>query len=326
MPVIINGTTGVTFPNGVTMSDGTSAPVTVAQGGTGATTAANARTSLGTNDAANITTGAVAIANGGTGSTTAAAAFNALNPMTTTGDILYEASPTVAARLAIGSTGQILTVSGGIPAWSAPPVAGDNGRGQAFTSSGTFTIPAGTTAVKVTVVGGGGGGGGNPTDDSNNYGAGGGGGGGTAFVFLTNLTPNNTISVTVGGGGSGTTGNGNTGGTSSISSGTQSITTVTATGGQGGVRDTGNFGFGGNGGTTTNATYGSGGGPGWSGARNSQGGASLFGQGGPTQVNNQTGQNGTGYGGGGSGVCWASSGPTARNGGSGTAGVVIFEW
>lgn len=57
MPVIINGTTGVTFPNGVTMSDGTSAPVTVAQGGTGANTAANARTSLGTNDAANLTTG-----------------------------------------------------------------------------------------------------------------------------------------------------------------------------------------------------------------------------------------------------------------------------
>jgi hypothetical protein len=57
MPVIINGTTGVTFPNGVTMSDGTSAPVTIAQGGTGANTAANARTALGTNDAANLTTG-----------------------------------------------------------------------------------------------------------------------------------------------------------------------------------------------------------------------------------------------------------------------------
>jgi len=37
MTIILNGTTGVTFPNGVTMSDGTSAPVTVAQGGTGAT-------------------------------------------------------------------------------------------------------------------------------------------------------------------------------------------------------------------------------------------------------------------------------------------------
>lgn len=70
MPVIINGTTGVTFPNGVTMSDGTSAPVTVAQGGTGSTTAANARTALGTNDAANITAGTLAVARGGTGTAT----------------------------------------------------------------------------------------------------------------------------------------------------------------------------------------------------------------------------------------------------------------
>lgn len=32
------------------------------------------------------------------------------------------------------------------------------GKGQAFTSSGTFTIPAGVTAIKITAVGGGGGG------------------------------------------------------------------------------------------------------------------------------------------------------------------------
>lgn len=108
MTVIINGTTGVTFPNGVTMSDGTSAPVTVAQGGTGANTASAARTALGVAigtdvlapngsganltslnassisagtlatarlptsgvNAASITTGTLAIANGGTGTTT----------------------------------------------------------------------------------------------------------------------------------------------------------------------------------------------------------------------------------------------------------------
>ncbi len=64
-------------------------------------------------------TGTLPIANGGSGQTTAAAAFNALNPMTTTGDIIYEASATTAARLPIGSTGQVLTVSGGIPAWAA---------------------------------------------------------------------------------------------------------------------------------------------------------------------------------------------------------------
>ena len=38
------------------------------------------------------------------------------------------------------------------------------GRGQVFTSSGTFTIPTGITAVKVTIVGGGGGGGGTGTN------------------------------------------------------------------------------------------------------------------------------------------------------------------
>lgn len=76
------------------------------------------------NNAANTTgtasnvTGIVAIANGGTGQSTAAAAFNALNPMTTTGDIIYEASANTAARLPIGTTGQVLTVAGGIPAWS----------------------------------------------------------------------------------------------------------------------------------------------------------------------------------------------------------------
>lgn len=37
---------------------------------------------------------------------------------TTTGDIIYASSANTPARLAIGSSGQILTVSGGIPAWA----------------------------------------------------------------------------------------------------------------------------------------------------------------------------------------------------------------
>lgn len=59
----------------------------------------------------------LSIANGGTGQTTALAAYNALSPMTTTGDMEYYASGTGAVRLGIGSTGQVLTVSGGIPTW-----------------------------------------------------------------------------------------------------------------------------------------------------------------------------------------------------------------
>ena len=42
------------------------------------------------------------------------------NPMTTTGDTIYSSSGSTPARLGIGSTGQVLTVSGGVPTWSTP--------------------------------------------------------------------------------------------------------------------------------------------------------------------------------------------------------------
>jgi hypothetical protein len=40
------------------------------------------------------------------------------NPMTTTGDTIYSSSGSTPARLGIGSTGQVLTVSSGLPAWA----------------------------------------------------------------------------------------------------------------------------------------------------------------------------------------------------------------
>jgi hypothetical protein len=48
-----------------------------------------------------------------------------LNPSTTLGDIEYRSSTAnVNTRLGIGSTGNVLTVSGGVPVWSAPAGAG----------------------------------------------------------------------------------------------------------------------------------------------------------------------------------------------------------
>jgi hypothetical protein len=44
--------------------------------------------------------------------------------ITTTGDIVYASSANTPARLGIGSTGQVLTVSGGVPSWSAPAGGG----------------------------------------------------------------------------------------------------------------------------------------------------------------------------------------------------------
>jgi hypothetical protein len=106
-------------------------------------------------------TTALSIAQGGTGANTATAAFNALNPMTTTGDMLYEASPTTAARLAIGSTGQVLTVAGGIPSWATPASGSDVvivSSSSLFTSSGTYTVPtlAANEQLYALMIGGGG--------------------------------------------------------------------------------------------------------------------------------------------------------------------------
>ena len=62
--------------------------------------------------------GTLNIANGGTGQTSASAAFNALSPLTTAGDIIYY-NGTTNTRLPIGSSGQVLTISSGEPAWAS---------------------------------------------------------------------------------------------------------------------------------------------------------------------------------------------------------------
>jgi hypothetical protein len=53
------------------------------------------------------------------------ATLKALNPETTLGDISYRsATANTNTRLAIGSTGNVLTVSGGVPTWAAPAAGG----------------------------------------------------------------------------------------------------------------------------------------------------------------------------------------------------------
>jgi len=74
----------------------------------------------------------------------------ALNPSTTLGDIEYRSSTAnTNTRLGIGSTGNVLTVSGGVPTWAAPASGGGmtlietlSLTGSAVTSStiaGTYT-------------------------------------------------------------------------------------------------------------------------------------------------------------------------------------------
>jgi len=74
---------------------------------------------------------AVTIAQGGTGQTTAATAFNALSPITTTGDIIIGNGTNSATRLGIGSNGYVLTSNGTTAAWQASG-GGSSSQANAF--------------------------------------------------------------------------------------------------------------------------------------------------------------------------------------------------
>lgn len=61
----------------------------------------------------------IQVTGGGTGATSANAGFNALSPMTSSGDLIYGGASGAATRLQIGTTGYVLTVAGGLPTWAA---------------------------------------------------------------------------------------------------------------------------------------------------------------------------------------------------------------
>lgn len=105
-----------------------------------------------TGTAANVT-GTVAILNGGTGQTTASAAFNALSPITTTGDLILGTGVNTASRLGIGANSYLLTSNGTTASWQPAPAsgvttfsAGTTGLTPA-TATGGAVILAGTLAV-----------------------------------------------------------------------------------------------------------------------------------------------------------------------------------
>lgn len=63
------------------------------------------------------TTGTVLMSNGATSDPSYQFPLSQL--LTTTGDLIYSSSGTTPGRLGIGSSGQVLTVSGGLPSWAA---------------------------------------------------------------------------------------------------------------------------------------------------------------------------------------------------------------
>lgn len=91
----------------------------------------------------------LAIGSGGTGQTTAGAAFNALSPITTTGDLILGNGTNSATRLGIGTDGYLLTVVGGTAAWAAAPAAGVT----SFAGGTTGLTPASATTGAITLAG-----------------------------------------------------------------------------------------------------------------------------------------------------------------------------
>lgn len=116
-----------------------------AVGGTTCTsiTSSNVTTALGFTPFGG--TNPLPIANGGTGQTSASAAFNALSPLTTSGDMLYGGASGAGTRLAIGTPGFILASLNGIPTWVASTtISNISAFKQASNYATTGALPANT--------------------------------------------------------------------------------------------------------------------------------------------------------------------------------------
>ena len=101
----------------------------------------------GTINLATQVTGTLPVLNGGTGQTTATAGFNALSPITTTGDLIIGNGTNSATRLAIGANTYVLTSNGTTASWQAA-----SGGGGSSISNGTSNVTVNSSGGTVTVT------------------------------------------------------------------------------------------------------------------------------------------------------------------------------
>jgi hypothetical protein len=158
------GTTGLT-PNTATTGAVTLAgTLAVANGGTGVTTSTGTGSTvlstsptlvtpiLGTPTSATLTnatglplttgvTGVLPTANGGTNISTYA-----------TGDTLYASASNTLSKLPIGSTGQILSVVAGVPAWTAAPASGASITNDTTTATNLYPLFSNATTGAPTTI------------------------------------------------------------------------------------------------------------------------------------------------------------------------------
>ena len=121
---------------------GTVTSVDVSGGTTGITTSGGPITTSGTITLA----GTLAATNGGTAQST-----------WTTGDILYSSASNTLAKLTVGSTGQVLTIAGGVPTWATDAGTGTvtsvavSGGTTGLTTSGGPVTTSGTITLSGTL-------------------------------------------------------------------------------------------------------------------------------------------------------------------------------
>ena len=92
------------------------------------------------------TNAAVTIAQGGTGQTTQASAFNALSPITLTGDLILGNGANSATRLAIGLNGYVLTSNGTTASWAAGGGSGATITNDTTTATNVYPLFANATS------------------------------------------------------------------------------------------------------------------------------------------------------------------------------------
>lgn len=97
----------------------TSANILVGSAGNVATSVAMTGDISITNAGLTAYSGTVPLNKGGTGQTTKAAAFDALSPMSASGDIIYGGTAGTGTKLVKGSDGQKLSLVSGLPAWTS---------------------------------------------------------------------------------------------------------------------------------------------------------------------------------------------------------------
>lgn len=160
------GTTSVTgtYPNfTITSNDQYVGTVTSVSGTgtvngislTGTVTSSGSLTLGGTLSNVSLTsqvTGTLPIANGGTGQTSASAAFNALSPITSTGDLIIGNGANSATRLPIGANTYVLTSNGTTATWALPTGSGATITNDTSTSTNVYPTFAAATSGALSTI------------------------------------------------------------------------------------------------------------------------------------------------------------------------------